>query len=359
MHLIAIALWAALAAPAEKLPAFTDYVVDGARVLDAASVEHLKAVCSRLDHAGVAQVAVATITEATLGDNSIEEYSADLFKKWGIGHDKKRKDGLLVLFVPGQPGHRKIRIEVGYGLEGVLPDGKVGQIRTEQAFPFMKQNNYGAAAVHVVDTIAQLLEADAAAGGDTAPTKDSPRGGAGVGRAAAQADSSSAGLVVALLSMLVLAVLLGTSASRHSFPGGKTKGAALGLGGVSLASLFAAGSGAGWIVFVLGLIVNAIIWASIRAHKCPKDGSWMTIDEEIVDHPTYWSTGLAHVTEQCTSRACRYHREYDKTLPRKQMSTVTTGGGGGGWSSGGGGGGDGFSGGGGGDSGGGGASGEV
>ena len=81
----------------------------------------------------------------------------------------------------------------------------------------------------------------------------------------------------------------------------------------------------------------------------------MTIDEEVIDPPTYWSEGVAHVTQQCTNRKCGFHKEFDKSIPRKQMTTVVSGGGGGG----GGGGGDGFSGGGGGRSGGGGASGEV
>ena len=352
--MLAIAVALALAAPADKLPAFTDYVVDQAAVIDPASLAHLQSVCSRLDHAGLAQIAVATV--ADLGDSSIEEYAADLFKKWGVGHDKRRKDGLLVLFVPGVPGHRKIRIEVGYGLEGILPDGKVGEIRTQQAFPSMKQNEYGQAAVHVVDALAGVIEADAAAGGDTAPTKASPRGGRGVG-AAAQPDSGATGLVVTLLAMLTLLAGLATSGARKNFPGTKTNTAGVLLTVVSVVALIVSGGGAGWLALVLGLILNAVVWASIRSHKCPRDGSWMTIDEEVLEYPTYYSQGLAHVTQRCTGRSCGYHHEYDKTLPRKQMSTVSSGGGGG--SSGGGGGGDGFSGGGGGDSGGGGASGEV
>ena len=354
--MLALALAFLTAAPAKNLPAFTDYVVDQAGILDGASVEHLKAVCSRLDHAGVAQIAVATIPD--LGDVSIEEYAVDLFKKWGIGHDKKRKDGLLVLFVPGPAGHRKIRIEVGYGLEGILPDGKVGEIRSQQAFPYMKQNDYGQAAVHVVDALAGVIEADAAAGGETAPTAQSPRGGRGTGAASPQADSGSTGLVITLLAMLVLLVGLASSGARKAFPGTKTTVAGAGLTGVSVLALVMSGGGAGWLALVLGLILNAVIWASIRSHKCPRDGSWMTIDEETIDYPTYYSAGIAHITQRCTNRSCGYHNEYDKTLPRKTMSTVSSGGGGG-WSGGGGGGGDGFSGGGGGDSGGGGASGEV
>ena len=237
----------------------------------------------------------------------------------------------------------------------VLPDGKVGQIRTEQAFPFLKQNDYGGAAVHVVDAIAGILQADAAAGGDTAPSATSPRGGPG----AAAADSPSAGgIAMAVLAMLALLVTLIVSASRKQFPGGKSKVAAGVLSALALLGWLSGGGFGAFFVFLIGLILNAVVWVSIRSHKCPKDGSWMTIDEVLIDEPTYWSQGLAHVTEQCTNSTCRYHREYDKTLPRKQR-TAYVGGGGGGGSSGGSSGGDGFSGFGGGDSGGGGASGEV
>jgi uncharacterized protein len=350
-----LALLLLVGVPANRLPDFTGYVVDKAGLLDPAAVAHVKSVASRLDHAGIAQLAVATVPESMLGDDPLEDYAVALFKKWGLGHGTKRDDGLLVLFVPGKPGHRKIRIEVGYGLEGLMPDGKVGQIRTQQAYPYMKNDDYSGAAVHVVDSIASILEADAAAGGETAPNKASPRGGTGQGMSGAGAPSSSGGLIVTILCMLGLLAALATSGARRQFPGKPTQLMGVGLTGLSVISLFAAGSGAGWLALVVGLIVNAVIWASIRAHKCPKDGSWMTIDEEIIDEPTYWSAGLAHVTQRCTNRKCGYVKEYDKSIPRKQMTVVTSGGGGGG----GGGGGDGFSGGGGGRSGGGGASGEV
>src|SRR5438105_4800324 len=140
---------------------------------DVRAVAHVREVASRLDHSGIAQLALATVPESALGDDALEDYAVALFKKWGIGHGTKRDDGILVLFVPGTPGHRKIRIEVGYGLEGILPDGKVGQIRTQQAFPYMQNNDYSGAAVHVVDALAAVLEADTAAGGDAAPARDS------------------------------------------------------------------------------------------------------------------------------------------------------------------------------------------
>jgi len=343
---------------AATLPDFTGYVVDQARLLSPQAVSHVTQVASQLDHAGIAQIAVATVPESALGDDSLEEYAVALFKKWGIGHGTKRDDGLLVLFVPGPPGHRKIRIEVGYGLEGVLPDGKVGQIRTQQAFPYMRNDDYSGAAVHVVDALAAVLNRDAAAGGDTAPAKDGLRGGTGVGMPGCAGVAGYGGLGIAVLCMGALAVVLASSGARRRFPGKGTKLAGAGLTGASVVALVATGSGPGWLALVVGLIVNAMIWASIRAHKCPKDGSWMMIDQEIIDPPTYFSSGIAHVRHICTNPACGYRREYNKVLPRKQMVVVTGGGGRGGWSGGGGGGG-GFSGGGGGRSGGGGASGEV
>jgi uncharacterized protein len=344
---------------AATLPDFSGYVVDRARVLNAAAVAHVTDVASRLDHAGIAQIAVATVPASALGDDSLEDYAVALFKKWGLGHGTKRDDGLLVLFVPGPPGHRKIRIEVGYGLEGILPDGKVGQIRTQQAFPYMRNDDYSGAAVHVVDAVAGLLSKDAAAGGDAAPAKDGLRGGTGVGMRGPGAGTGYGGLGIAVVCMGALAILLASSGARRRFPGKGTHLAGVGLTGASVAGLVLTGSGPGWLALVIGLIVNAVIWASIRAHKCPKDGSWMIIDQEIIDEPTYFSQGVAHVRQICTNRACGYRREYDKVLPRKQVTVVTGGGrGGGGWGGGGGGGG-GFSGGGGGRSGGGGASGEV
>ncbi len=263
---------------AATLPDYSGFVVDRARLLDASAVEHVTQVASRLDHAGIAQVAVATVPPSYLGDLSLEDYAVALFQKWGLGHGKKRDDGLLVLFVPGPPGHRKIRIEVGYGLEGILPDGKVGQIRTQQAFPYMKQNDYSGAAVHVVDALAGILEMDASAGGDAAPAKGGMRGGSGVGVRGSSAAAGYGGLAITILCMAGFAILLASSGARRRFPGKRTQLAGAGLTVASVASLAAMPSGPGWLVLVAGLIVNAVIWATIRAHKCPKDGSWMTIE---------------------------------------------------------------------------------
>jgi uncharacterized protein len=327
---------------AARLPDYTGYVVDAGRVLSPPQAQHLHDLSQRLDQSGIAQLAVATIGLADLGDESPEEYAVALFKKWGLGHSKQRSDGVLVLIVAGGPGHRTAKVEVGYGLEGVLNDGKVGAFIDRAAVPALRRNAFGEAAVALADALAGELDADAARGGDAAP--GSVRSGSFYGMR-----SSPAGLLVTILAMGAVVVTLITSAARRSFPGRRTLAGAGGATAVSLVALGLASSAAGWIALIAGLIVIAVIWAAIAQHRCPKCASWMTIDEEIVDPPTYFSEGLKHVTQRCTN--CSYVHEYDRAIPRKQV-VVTSGGGG----RGGGGGGDGFSGGGGGESGGGGAS---
>ncbi len=355
---LALAPRDARAAGDADLPDFDGYVVDTAGVIDDQSRKQIIAVASKLDHAGVAQLAVCTVV--SLGDRDLRQFASDLFTKWKLGHDKKRSDGALLVLVPGGPGHRKIRLEVGYGLEGVLPDGKVGALIDREAVPALKRDQYGPAALGMITAVAGILSSDAAAGGDTAPGKDSPRGGKGYGGKGGRArvEANPLGLGLAVLAFGALLVSLMVAATRKQLPG---QGHGIGLAGataVGLAGATVLGGGVAAVVaLVIGLAVNAIAFFSIRAHKCPQCGQWMSIDEQVLDAPTYWSSGEAEVRQRCSS--CRYRNSYRKTLPRLQRAVVIGGWGGGG---GGGGGGDdsgGFSGGGGGESGGGGADREV
>ena len=75
--------------------------------------------------------AVVVATFKTIGDNEPDMYANELYEKWGIG--KKGEDkGVLIFLVLDQ---RKVRIETGYGVEGILPDGLVGNILDEQVIP--------------------------------------------------------------------------------------------------------------------------------------------------------------------------------------------------------------------------------
>jgi uncharacterized protein len=130
----------------------TDYVNDFAGVLDQSTIAQLDNICQQIDQKAHAQIAVVTIK--SLDGSDIESYAVALFKKWGIG-SKFTDHGVLILLATQD--HR-YRIEVGYGLEPILPDGKVGGFGRE-AVPLLKQNDYSGAVslmtVRVADVIAQ------------------------------------------------------------------------------------------------------------------------------------------------------------------------------------------------------------
>src|SRR5205814_7168110 len=104
-------------------PKPSSYVSDFAGVIDAQTRQQLESVLAELEQKTSAEVAVVTVRG--LEGRDIEGYANDLFTAWGIG--KKGKDNGVLFLI--SPQDRKMRIEVGYGLEGILPDGAVGRIR--------------------------------------------------------------------------------------------------------------------------------------------------------------------------------------------------------------------------------------
>ena len=153
--------------PAERvqdLPKPTNYVSDFAGVLSPETQASLNALCAQVDRQAHAQIAVVTIK--SLDGEPIENFATALEDKWKVG--KKGTDrGLLLIFAPSD---RKYRIEVGYGLEGILPDGRVGDIG-RQIVPYLRQNNYDAAVTLAVREIAGVIAADAGVALNTGPRR--------------------------------------------------------------------------------------------------------------------------------------------------------------------------------------------
>jgi uncharacterized protein len=143
--------------PAERvqdLPQPTNYVNDFAGVLSPETLASLNALCAQVDRQAHAQIAVVTIK--SLDGEPIENFATALEDKWKVG--KKGTDrGLLLIFATTD---RKYRIEVGYGLEGILPDGRVGDIGRAMV-PYLRQNNFDAAVTLAVQQIAGVIAADA------------------------------------------------------------------------------------------------------------------------------------------------------------------------------------------------------
>ena len=132
----------------------TGYVNDFAHVLDPSATRQMEDICRQIDEKAHAQIAVVTIN--TLDGNDLESYSIDLAQKWGMGgkgHDR----GVLILYVIQD--HRA-RVEVGYGLESILPDGKTGSFQRE-AIPLMRSGNYSQALLLVTSRVAEVIATDA------------------------------------------------------------------------------------------------------------------------------------------------------------------------------------------------------
>lgn len=125
------------------------YVQDFAGVLTDSQKQELVSLGKQLDEQTKAQVAVLTVN--TIGkDTTIEAYANKAFRQYGLGNKSMNNGVLLVLAVKD----RKIRIEVGYGLEGALPDGKVGRILDQYAIPYLKENKPDAAVTNTYKALA-------------------------------------------------------------------------------------------------------------------------------------------------------------------------------------------------------------
>lgn len=117
-----------------------------------------------------ASVVVATVKN--LEGDDINLYATELFEYWGIG--KKGKDkGVLILLALEE---RKVRIETGYGVEGILPDGKVGRLLDQYVIPLFKKESYDRGLLNGMIAVGQVIAKDA---GVTIGEGYAPRASAG------------------------------------------------------------------------------------------------------------------------------------------------------------------------------------
>ncbi|HNZ10788.1 MAG TPA: YgcG family protein, partial [Smithellaceae bacterium] len=149
--IIAFAL-AVFPAFAVDVPFLTGRVTDNAQIL---SDETRKAVTANLKaHEEKTTNQIAVLTVPTLDGVSIEEYAVTVFNTWKLG--QKGKDNGVLLIVA--PKDRKLRIEVGYGLEGTMTDGIAGSIIRNAITPFFKNNDYDRGIDEGVRAIINVLE---------------------------------------------------------------------------------------------------------------------------------------------------------------------------------------------------------
>lgn len=154
---------AAPAPAADALPEHRGYVTDAAGVMGewAARTE---ALCRGIERETTAEIAVLTVR--TTGPFPAQQYAQDVFDRWKIG--KKGKDNGVLLLVAVDD--RRLWIATGYGVEGELPDGKVGEIRDTVMLPAFRQNRYGEGIYLGVAAVGRIL----GAGTDVPAGKERP-----------------------------------------------------------------------------------------------------------------------------------------------------------------------------------------
>jgi len=163
------------------IPYLSGRVVDDAHILSDAARDRITALSKAHEAKTTNQVVVLTVP--TVGDASVEEYAVKVFERWKLGQ-KGKDNGVLVVVAPQD---RKMRIEVGYGLEDTLPDGAAGDIIRKWMTPAFKAGDYDKGIEDGVAAIVAKLE------GMDGPTDRTP--------AAAPASSSNGGFTTVPMPM--------------------------------------------------------------------------------------------------------------------------------------------------------------
>ncbi len=132
-------------------------VNDFANVISASDEIQLRAILTELQQKTGAAVVVVTLP--SLDGGQIDDFSNRLFERWGIG-EKGKDNGILLLGATQERRGNRLRIEVGYGLEGVINDAAAGRILDTTVLPAWNQQQYGAAIASGAATLAQRVATD-------------------------------------------------------------------------------------------------------------------------------------------------------------------------------------------------------
>ncbi len=199
-------LGAGLAFAAPTFPKLAGRVVDGANMLSPQTEAALTGKLEALEQGSGRQLVVATVP--SLQGYEIEDYGYQLGRAWGIG-DAKADNGAVLLVAPTE---RKVRIEVGYGLEPILTDAMSSAILQGQVLPRFKDGDMEGGVVAGVDAMAQLL---------ALPPEEAKARAAAVGeQRRTQSDSGPSVSIILPILLFGLVFLLTRGRRRRSGLGG-------------------------------------------------------------------------------------------------------------------------------------------
>jgi uncharacterized protein len=140
---------------AANFPALTGRIVDQAKIISADTQNSIEPKLADLEAKSGIQLVVATVT--SLEGQEIEPYANELFRSWKLG-EKTKNNGVLLLVAPNE---KRVRIEVGYGLEGTLTDALSKVIIANAITPRFKTGDFSGGISRGVDDIITVLTTDA------------------------------------------------------------------------------------------------------------------------------------------------------------------------------------------------------
>ncbi len=161
---IGIPIWLALAVSgAEVMPPHPPrYFNDEAHVVSASTAERLNQTLEDFEKSNSSQIVVA-IYPKMQSDSSVEDYTVRVARAWGAGQKAKNNGAILFIFLQD----RKMRIEVGYGLEGALPDALAKRIIEEEIKPHFQRGDYDGGVTAGVNAILQSARGEYKGTGQT------------------------------------------------------------------------------------------------------------------------------------------------------------------------------------------------
>lgn len=199
-----------LAARADEYPSPRGFVNDFAGIINAGDAAGMEALLRQLRDQ--AKIEIAVVTVPSLNGRSVEDYTIELARRWGVG-SQQENSGLVLLIAPNE---RQYRIEVGYGLEGDIPDGLAGEIGRRMR-PYFRQQDYSQgirlAVNSIVATLAEKRQLHIEGLDPALAYRESPQGQLG------RRGPAIAGTV--LLFLIIIVVIIVAASAGRGGPGGR------------------------------------------------------------------------------------------------------------------------------------------
>jgi len=257
-------------------------VHDFANLLSPAQRESLESLSQSVERQTTAQLAIVTVR--SLDGQTIDSYANELFNQWGIGQ-KGLNNGVLLLVAPNE---RRMRIEVGYGVEPLLTDSLCGEIRDQQVIPQFKRGDYPGGIIAGAERLAHILRSD-----PKAARGDPDSGPALARKAKKRAFVAIGGVAIAAVVLIVsgLLVVMRRLYSTTEF----MVASAIGLAALAVAAYFVWDAPnrllpMGWFngaaaAALAAWCFNLVKYRRFGPHGCSKCGTQLELLSEQDDDP--------------------------------------------------------------------------